>query len=358
MPPIPVYINGLGIISPQKTYEPATFLDEVIPVVSNQLRCQEPVYKDYISGDLVRRMSRLIKMGIASSRICLQDAGCVMPDAIITGTGLGCIEDTEKFLSAMINNKEEFLTPTPFIQSTHNTVGAQIALLLKCHHYNFTYVHRGHSFESALFDASLQLDTTDAKNILVGGLDELTANLFQITKRLGHWKTKPVNNLQLLNTKTRGSIAGEGSAFFLLSNMQTDRSYAKLSGLSMLLKPSTPDEFFLKVTGLLEKNDLKLENIDLILLGLNGDEKMDRVYDDLISAAAGMSDMAYFKHLSGEYQTASAFGLWLASRVLKSQRIPEVIRLSGSFNRPVKNILLYNHYRNLNHSLMLLSKLN
>ena len=53
-----------------------------------------------------------------------------MPDAIITGTGLGCLEDTEKFLTAMVTNKEEFLTPTSFIQSTHNTVSAQIALLL------------------------------------------------------------------------------------------------------------------------------------------------------------------------------------------------------------------------------------
>ncbi|MDP4282756.1 MAG: 3-oxoacyl-ACP synthase, partial [Bacteroidota bacterium] len=146
----PVYITGLGSISPQMTYNNNHFLEEIKVPENSMLKVIDPVYKEYIQGDMVRRMSRIIKMGVTASKICLSDAALNMPDAIITGTGLGCIEDTEKFLSTMIRNKEEFLTPTSFIQSTHNTVGAQIALILKCHNYNFTYVHRGLSFESGL----------------------------------------------------------------------------------------------------------------------------------------------------------------------------------------------------------------
>ena len=95
----------------------------------------------------------------------------------------------------MIRNKEEFLTPTSFIQSTHNTVGAQIALLLKCHGYNFAYVHRGLSFESALTDAMMRLEQGHAENILTGGIDEITGDSFAIMQRLGHWKRKPVLSL-------------------------------------------------------------------------------------------------------------------------------------------------------------------
>lgn len=63
-----------------------------------------------------------------ASALAMKDANVESVDAIITGTGLGCIEDSEKFLKSILDNKEEFLTPTSFIQSTHNTVGAQIAL--------------------------------------------------------------------------------------------------------------------------------------------------------------------------------------------------------------------------------------
>ena len=59
---------------------------------------------------------------------------------------------------------KNILTPTSFIQSTHNTVGGQIALGLECKGYNFTYVHASISFESALLDAQLQLAMDEASN--------------------------------------------------------------------------------------------------------------------------------------------------------------------------------------------------
>lgn len=226
-----VYLNGLGNVSPQKTIRGistngngvATLLDEPIFFETNQFKCPDPGYKDFIPGDMIRRMGRIIKMGVTASKLCLRDAATgrnadsvqeIIPDAIITGTGLGCMEDTEKFLTSMIRNNEEFLTPTSFIQSTHNTVAGQIALLLKCHGYNFTYVHRGISFESALTDAMIQLQLGEFSNALVGGSDELTANSFAITSRLGYWKQKPVHPMNLLDDPQRGTIAGEGASLF------------------------------------------------------------------------------------------------------------------------------------------------
>jgi len=355
MPPFPIYINGLGNISPQKTLGNQTFLEEVVGCETNILKCQEPNYRDFVSGDLVRRMSRLIKMGISASKVCLQDAECQNPDAIITGTGLGCVEDTEKFLTCMIKNNEEFLTPTSFIQSTHNTVGAQIALMLKCHNYNFTYVHRGFSFESALLDARLQIQEGDLSNILVGGIDEMTNNSFLITSRLGHWKRKSVNNLRILESGTKGSIAGEGASFFLVSGNKTSRTYAVLSDQAMILRPRGIPEVITECTKMVDQNNLSMKEIDLVLLGLNGDCINDKHYLQFISALPD-SDQGYFKHLCGEYQTASSFGLWLASMILQRQSVPEVIRLKGKFNRPIRTILLYNHYQNLNHTLALISR--
>ena len=128
------YINGLSAISPQNTFSEDTLLADPVGYSGvRSLRCIEPQYSAYIDPMASRRMSRIIKMGVCSAMKCLRDAGISNPDAIITGTGMGCVEDTGKFLGSIFENEEKLLNPTPFIQSTHNTVGASIALLLKCH---------------------------------------------------------------------------------------------------------------------------------------------------------------------------------------------------------------------------------
>src|ERR1043165_3292292 len=160
------YITGMGIISPQKTFDTNDFLAEIVGHNALSLRCIEPSYKEFLNPTLARRMARIIKMSIAASSVCFKDAKVEVPDAIMTGTALGCLEDTEKFLLAIIENDEQFLTPTSFIQSTHNTVSAQIALQLKCMNYNFTYVHKGFSFESAVLDGMMTLAEGEAKNVL------------------------------------------------------------------------------------------------------------------------------------------------------------------------------------------------
>jgi 3-oxoacyl-[acyl-carrier-protein] synthase II len=351
-----IYINGVGNISPQKTFDNTQFLDELVSVDSNRLKCVDPNYKDYISGDMARRMSRIIKMGIASANICLQDAGCRMPDAIITGTGLGCVEDTEKFLATLIRNNEEFLTPTSFIQSTHNTVSAQIALLLKCHNYNFTYVNRGISFESAMIDSLMRLRLSHAETVLLGAADELTDNTFTIMQRLGHWKRKPVNNLRLFEDKTRGSIAGEGAAFFLLSAQKTGTTYAAIRAVDTFYKPSGTEEIKSRIELFLKKQDLSAEMIDLVLLGMNGDPSPDKTYKQLCADLFQNTLTGVFKHLCGEYLTSGAFALWLASKIMRHQNIPPAVSAGAASAREIKNILICNHYRNLDHSLMLISK--
>ena len=93
--------------------------------------------------NLRRRMSHVVKSGVAAGIESLLEFGARAPiDAIITATGLGCIADSEKFLDGLIAGDETMLNPTPFIQSTFNTVGAQIALLRGLHCYNTTYAHR------------------------------------------------------------------------------------------------------------------------------------------------------------------------------------------------------------------------
>ena len=89
-------------------------------------------------------------------------------------------------------NGEDLLSPTArSSHSTHNTIAAQIAYLLKCRGYNNTFSHRNISFESALLDAQLQdPGAARAASLLVGGIDELTDTSFTVLSRLKTFKSQ------------------------------------------------------------------------------------------------------------------------------------------------------------------------
>lgn len=365
------FINGIGIISPQKTAEANEFLTEVMEYTADYLKCVDPVYRGYIDPILGRRMSRLIKMGITSAKICMKDAerlstdsklqnpdsGFGIPDAIITGTGLGSVEDTEKILGELAKD-EKFLNPTPFIQSTYNTISSQIAINLKCHGYNATYVHRTFSFESGLLDALMQMEEKMAETVLVGGIDEMTLNHLAITRRIGLWKMEPVNNLQLNNSLTPGTLAGEGAAYFLLGNKPGPNVYACLRDVSnqfSLDHNFNPADY---VTRFLEKNSLTPDDVDLVLLGLNGDCNQDKNYFTFAEKVFPGKAHSWFKHLCGEYHTATGFGLYTASKIIKLQSYPAILRLNETVPSSIKNILIYNQYLGVNHSFLLVSEVN
>jgi|WetSurMetagenome_2_1015567.scaffolds.fasta_scaffold116911_2 3-oxoacyl-[acyl-carrier-protein] synthase II len=349
------YINGIGIISPQNTLPGQEFLEPAVEHTGDFLKAIEPVFKTYIEPIAARRMSRLIKMGISSAKICLQDAGISMPDAIITGTGLGSVEDTEKILSEL-TVEGKFLNPTPFIQSTYNTISSQIAISLKCHEYNSTYVHRCFSLESCLIDALLQIGEGVAKNVLAGGIDEMTLNHLTIIRRLGIWKREAIRNLDLWSCGIPGAMAGEGSAYFLISGEKNDHTYARLEAAETLYKPGSAGETALAVTRFLDENGLSHEDIDLVMMGNNGYEEHDRICEDIVSRALPASSLVFYKHLSGEYHTVSGFALFVAANILKKQRIPGSLIVNAPAPKKLDNILIHNHYRNTDHSLILVRK--
>ncbi len=348
-----VYINSIGSISAQKTFDNTDFLEEIVSYHDTVIPAIDPNYKDYIPPAAARRMAKGIKMGVVSSKIALNEAGLENVDAIITGTGMGCVIDSEKFVSAIIDNNEEYLTPTSFIQSTHNTVGGQIALGMGCKGYNFTYVHSSTSFESALLDAQMQLQNGEARHILVGGVDELGEHTTKVHKLVHHLKDQAEDSLQILRSNTKGAIFSEGANFFILTNEKQANTYAEVIAVGIyntLPKTNLSDT----VLTFLQENSIALDEVDLVVMGNNGDVDYDEYYNILSEGLFKNIPQAYYKHLSGEFNTASAFGVWLASKILRTGLVPEIVKLNDKPISKPERILLYNQYRGENHSLVLL----
>lgn len=350
-----VYINGLGCISCQKTFD-TDFLEEAILLENqnkNVVSAIEPVYKDYISPGAIRRMAKGVKNGIVASAMALKDASISEVDAIITGTGMGCIEDSEKFLKAIIDNNEEFLTPTSFIQSTHNTVGGQIALGMQCKGYNFTYVNGANSFESALLDAKMQLENDENASVLVGGIDEHAHYTMEFYKVAGLIKSDDETNFSVLNSTSEGYVSGEGATFFVLENEKKANSYAEILDVS-ICNSLEVNQIEKEILDFLQQNSISLEEIDAVVLGHNSDGKYDDYYKNLSETIFKNLPQVYYKHLSGEFFTASSFGLWMASKILKIQTIPEIASINSIEKKGYKTILLYNQYRGKDHSFTLI----
>ena len=349
------YINGVGCVSAQNTFD-TFFLERaelndsktVLPLII-------PVYKDFISPIAIRRMAKGVKNGIVASSLAMNEANAATFDAIITGTGMGCIDDSDKFLKAILDNNEEFLTPTSFIQSTHNTVGAQIALGLQCKSYNFTYVNGSVSFESALLDAKLKIDENEASSILVGGIDEINDYTVSLFKLAGFIKDEIESPNDLLNSTTTGVVFSEGATFFVLEDKKKESTYDEILDIE-LHNNLEIDEVEEKITSFLKTNGLKCDDIDAIILGYNGDVETDSYYKFLSKNTFKSTPQVYYKHLSGEYYTASAFGLWVASKIMKSQEIPEILKVNFIERKEFKTILLYNQYKGIDHSFTLISR--
>jgi 3-oxoacyl-[acyl-carrier-protein] synthase II len=329
------FIHGMGLISAQETFAKTQLENPIVPT-GTKFSCIEPDYTEWIDVRTIRRMSKIIRIGVASAKLALKQSGLEKPDAIITGTALGCLEDTEVFLTKMIENKEEALNPTPFIQSTHNTIGSQVALLTQCLGYNQTYTQRAFSFELALEDTLFMLNENPDLDILAGSADELTDVSQEVFEKIG-WN------------KHTGITHGEGAAFFVI-NTKKENAVAELAGVKMVYKPHDAQTALDQLNTLLTEAKINVSDIDLVLSGETGNAHHNVVLKTVLETAGLQNSYIPFKTLCGEFSTATSFALWLGATGLKTQQFP----VGKVLPKPVRNVLLYNQYAGQHHTLILL----
>jgi len=308
------------------------------------VRSIDPDYKQYLPANTVRRLGKILKRALLTSRQLLNECGIASPDAIITSTGLGCIENTEMFLDALVREGEELLKPTHFMQSTHNTIGSLIAIDARCHGYNCTYTHKGVSFENALVDAFIQLKSGQINTALVGAHDEMTPNYFVLLKRIGY-----------LGRAVNG-FSGETALSMMLGTNRNQTALCRLRGIEMCYRPDKEElakalDLFLKNTG------CRLDDIDAVMTGYNGEQLNDCVYTENCRLLFPDKKIIRYKHLFGESYTASGLGVYASAVLLSQNRIPArfFVNAQQESLTGIKHILFYNQFENKNHSFILLS---
>ena len=334
-----VFIGAASQISVQQPLGEEWFEN---PIFYNEkyVRALSPDYKQFIDPKAARRMGAVLKRALTTALLALKDRDVAELQAVITGTGLGCIENTEKFLRAMVVDGEQLLTPTYFMQSTHNTISSQVALNLHCHGYNCTYSQRGVSFESALQDAFLQFKLGKLGNALVGGHDEMTPDYYDLLDKVRFWD---------------GTFAGETAAWLYLENGRKSDTWCELLDTQLFFRPSEGD-LHNAIDAMLQRHGLQRSDIAAVMTGKDENAENNRPYDDFCRLLPQAAVLRY-KHLFGEGFTMPAMGIYAAAVCLKNGRIPSfLIENKGQVIDNPQNILIVNCFKNAEYSLTLLSK--
>jgi hypothetical protein len=341
------YIHQNTCISPQQTF-PAPNLEHLNEVTDGKMIVKEPSYGAIPPG-LLRRMGKAVRIGIGAGLPILHEK----VDGIVIATANGGMEDCIKFLNQIIDYKEGMLTPGNFVQSTNNAVAGQLGLMQHNTGYNITHVHRALAFENAAIDAAMLLRENPANNYLLGSVDEISDYNYNIELLDGGYKTAPLSNKNLYICDTKGSIAGEGAAMFLV-NISPENATAHLDAVHIF---HTQDEASVtaQLDAFLTKNHLQKEDIDVLLSGENGDVRLKELYNAVERQLPGNIVVTRFKHICGEYPTAGSFAFWFACHILQSQAIPAHAIKNNAVPVAIKKILIYNNYKGAQHSFMLLS---
>jgi hypothetical protein len=345
-----LYIHRTACISPQLSFGHVN-LDKLMPSVNNRLVAIEPTYNGIPQGQL-RRMSKGVRMGIGASLSVT--AGSPAPAGIIIGTGNGGMEDSIEFLNQLVAYDEGMLTPGHFVQSTANAVASQISMASQNHGYNCTHVHRGLAFENALQDAILYAGENRGRTVLLGAVDEISEHHYNIERLEGSYREGPVSNSNLYANLSPGTIAGEGAVIFMVNGLP-DNALARIDALYMMHSPD-PGRLQNLVAEILQSPAGR--ETDLVISGENGDQRLEELNQIFFSELPEGMPIARYKHMCGDYPTASAMGCWLACQILMTQRVPaHMFRCASKNRQSYRKVLLYNGYKGKQHSLILISAL-
>lgn len=344
-----LYIHQTYCISPQQDLL-QTDIESINEVVEKKLLAIEPSYAQIPPG-VLRRMGKSIRMGVGAALPLMTETNAI--DGIIMGSANAGMEDCVKFLNQIVQYEEGQLTPGSFVQSTSNVIAGQLALISKNKGYNITHIHLGLAFENALLDAMMQLNINPSNAYLVGGVDEISSFHFNIETLAGSYKKEDISNKNLYESASEGCIVGEGAAMFIV-NSSANSAIAKVEAISTL--HSTNKELVKDQLELfLQKNLTEGEAIDLFLSGENGDNRTLPFYTTCETLLADDTSIVRYKHMTGDYATASALGLWYACQFIQNQQVPDQMFKKKTPKTIYRTILIYNNFKGLQHSFILIS---
>jgi len=276
----------------------------------------------------IRRLRRLprLALSLASSAISNAKDG-TKPSGIYVGTGWGPMSETHAFLDRLFRNNEQSSSPTDFVGSIHNAVSSQIAIWFNAKGPNITATNGDFSFQDALFAASF---TGNDKPFLLCGVDE------------AHETLSPL----LDPSVAAADVLADGGGAFMAVKAKNEDEGPFIFPAFLARRPGTVEPLIQALGG---PNRIR-DDFAAILLGIpaSNPAPADTFLAKFIDLSGFDGPVIPYRPLLGEFATASAIAIVLATNMVKKDSIPgALIKENRDLSTHGKGILVLDIDSNL-----------
>jgi 3-oxoacyl-[acyl-carrier-protein] synthase II len=289
---------------------------------------------DIVPGLKTRRLDLLTVWAIVAAHLAIEDAGvdtaALNPArvAIIFGTGFGCLERTEAFLTSANRYGYGSADPIIFPETLANAPASHVARIFGFRGPNITLSCRGVSGETALVQARSLLNAGEADLAIVIAGDMLTRPLYE------WYETASVLSKACFDEDSKAAVpfSGEPDGFFpgegmaaMLLEPGALRSGSRVGAYARVIdaragvepgvslgswgrSPAPTVELIQKLAG-------GATDIRLVVSSANGSVALDRLEGRVIRACfekSGGTTVSAPKAVSGEFEASGVLRLALA----------------------------------------------
>ena len=268
--------------------------------------CDTTPLEGFIQKRALRRVDHYSSMAVLGSCLALKDAGMLQNShqkmAVVIATGYGATRTTFSFLDSIMADGDTCASPTMFSNSVHNAAAAHVSILLKASGPNLTVSQFELSVPSALLSTCQWLEDRQIDAVLFGGVDEYCDVLGYSWQRFFGSKQKA--GIEPLNWEQQSAIAGEGSAFFLLTRDEGDQpKYGFISDIQI---------------GHIANGGPEIAEDATLLIGADGHKSCGSLYPRHIPEN---TRAACYTPLYGSFPVNTAFDMAIAALSLKESKV-------------------------------------
>ena len=356
----PVAVTGIGIVSPIGIGREAFWQalrdgrSGIAPVEgsarpSGLPRIAAPVgefaARDLIASPQLRRMDRLSRMAVASSRLALDDAG-IAPTAlsservgVVFGTALGNLEESVAHLDRVFTRGPAAASPMVFPNLVMNAPAGYVAMEFGFTGVNFTVAQAEVSGEHAVVLGCEVLQSGRADVVLAGGGDELSTVLLEgyhraralAGQRGGREWSSPYDSAR------SGIVLGEGAAILVLETLAQAHArkaaiFAIVDGTTRFAVDAPRYDWPQRAASACEPLRALLgDGADLICGGANSSRRLDgcelALFADVLRPRAADASVTSIKGAIGEFGAAGALTVAATCLALREQAVPPLCHL-------------------------------
>jgi hypothetical protein len=132
---------------------------------------------------------------------------------------------------------------------------------------------------------------------------------------------------------------GECAMSMMVNKQVSPDNLCELAGVSIFRMKSVQN-IRKQLEALVEKANIKVETIQMVMTGVNGNLENDRLYQPVLDELFPQAEHLQYKQLFGENYTVSALGLYAAAHLMKKQGTPVMLFVNCTTNGDCALILL------------------